>query len=48
MSAADDQLQQLKLIAGDVADAGGAPHIDYMAVETDDGYIATVEAPEEN
>ena len=45
MSAHDGQLDQLRLVQADVADAGGAPQITYKPVESDDGYVATVEAP---
>ena len=45
MSATDDQLASLRLVDADVADAGGATEIAYQGVETDDGYVASVEAP---
>ncbi len=45
ITATQDQLEVLNLVANDVADAGGAPQITYNPVESDDGYIATVEAP---
>ena len=45
ITATQDQLEVLNLVANDVSDAGGAPQITYNPVESDDGYIATVEAP---
>ena len=45
ITATTDQLDLLKPVAPDVADAGGAPQITHNPAETDDGYVATVVAP---
>ena len=45
ITATTDQLDLLKPVAADVADAGGAPQITHNPAETDDGYVATVVAP---
>ena len=45
MSGADSLLEELRLVEADVADAGGAPQIDYNLTQTEDGYTATVNAP---
>ena len=45
MSASSDLLEQLRLVAADVADAGGATEIGYQPTEIDDGYMVTVTAP---
>ncbi len=47
ITATTDQLDALKPVAPDVADAGGAPQITYNPTESEDGYIATVEAPKQ-
>ena len=47
ITATTDQLNLLKPVAPDIADAGGAPQITYNPKDSDDGYIATVEAPVE-
>ncbi len=44
ITATTDQLDLLKPVASDVADAGGAPQITYNPTQSDDGYTATVEA----
>ena len=45
MSASGGLLEQLRLVAADVADAGGATEIGYQPTEIDDGYMVTVTAP---
>ena len=45
ITATTDQLELLKPVTPDVADAGGATEINYDPTESDDGYIATVQAP---
>ena len=45
ITATQDQLNLLKPVAPDIADAGGAPQITYNPTQTEDGYIATVVAP---
>ena len=47
MSASGDLLEQLRLVAADVADAGGAVAIEYQSNKSIDGYIAAVEPPTE-